>query len=109
MTDRGARPRPASIGRYLSASSSEECRPAVLLLEDVEQWFPGESQVRTDRLISGQVQRWFVRQWDAAVTEARLPEGSGPAGGPLPAYCWWQPPVMQQHWIQPSGHGLILK
>lgn len=82
-TDDRPRERARLLGQHWSvperfSSGAEECRPNVLLLEDVEQWFPGESHARTDRLISGQVQRWFVRRWDAAVTEARLPEGKRP-------------------------------
>lgn len=79
--------RPRGLARVLGqhwsvperfSPGTEECRPNVLLLEDVEQWFPGDSHGRTDRLISGQVQRWFVRRWDEAVAEARLPEGKRP-------------------------------
>lgn len=82
-TDDRPRERARILGQHWSvperfSSGAEECRPNVLLLEDVEQWFPGESHVRTDRLISGQVQRWFVRRWDEAVTEARLPERKRP-------------------------------
>ncbi len=82
-TDDRPRERARVLGQYWSAPErfsrgAEECRPNVLLLEDVEQWFPAESHVRTDRLISSQVQRWFVRRWDEAVTEARLPERKRP-------------------------------
>jgi len=82
-TDDRPRERARMLGQYWSvperfSSGTEECRPNVLLLEDVEQWFPGESHVRTDRLISSQVQRWFVRRWDEAVAEARLPERKRP-------------------------------
>jgi len=82
-TDDRPRERARILGQYWSeserfSSGAEACRPNVLLLEDVEQWFPAESHLRTDRLISSQVQRCFVRRWDEAVTEARLPEGKRP-------------------------------
>jgi len=82
-TDDRPRERARILGQHWSvperfSAGTEECRPNVLLLEDAEQWFPGESHARTDRLISGQVERWFVRRWDEAVTEVRLPEGKRP-------------------------------